>query len=881
MNTDCALMDVIPTTHWDPAWYWPRERFRVKLIQMWQAVIELWEQDPDYTFNADGQWYCVKEYLDIFPEHRSLFAKRGSEGRLQCAGLFCQSDLYCTGGEALIRNMLIGKAESESINAWQAVMYLPDTFGHTPSLPMLCHGFGLELLVFMRGVPGDIDPDNRFWKWACPDGSEINVFRLRDGYANAAGLGLHQGSGEIMDKGSSGIRPQFNMDMAIQKIQHAAHKQIDAMGPPYHLNAGVDHQIPQRELPEIMCTAAEDHVHYRFSSWPQIIEQIQQKDHSQWQTHVGENHGSGAATILGGTVSTRVYLKQQNARCEQILTDVIEPADAIVACLHKSDPCGKMLTHTWTNLLHNHPHDNITGCSVDSVHRQDEAIYEQVLQAADGMQRQLGEGLIHIYGGQQADDIRYAFALFHADCQDSHKIVDISLDHEGRASFGDMPLHAAYDIVNEDGDVIPFIELSRERGVEHPHPVLQLRIACTLKAMRLHRFFLLEREHFPTAFTGRSLENEHLYIHIEDNGSATLTDKQSGVVHKQLGLFSDQADCGDEYDFSHIADESEQVFDHLDIKNMNSAGYNGYQSVTIEAALKIPEKLHDGRRSKDVMHMPLQITWSLGPESRHLDVKIETRNQSSDHRLRFNLCTKEPIPHSLAGLKFNSIERLAGERHEIKNGERSNIIDPIHPTDHFVAIPDQQRHLQISSLFPCNYEFINSGTQKRLAITLARSVGMLSQASLTRGPGAGPDTPTPEAQMLGRSLSWHFAIHSLASADDCFHESISWRKKPLYTQIMNFYTPLSDQQQTPLFQIDDQRIHISALKLNQSRDHLILRLFNPSITAIDCHLMSNLDWSPSALHEGPAEDDRINIDGRTVNLHFPPQSLITLRTAIT
>ena len=50
---------VIPTTHWDRDWYWPFERFRVKLVELFDMTKKLWKKHPDYTFAIDGQSIAV------------------------------------------------------------------------------------------------------------------------------------------------------------------------------------------------------------------------------------------------------------------------------------------------------------------------------------------------------------------------------------------------------------------------------------------------------------------------------------------------------------------------------------------------------------------------------------------------------------------------------------------------------------------------------------------------------------------------------------------------------------------------------------------------------------------------------------------------------
>lgn len=74
---------------------------------------------------------------------------------------------------------------------------------------------------------------------------------------------------------------------------------------------------------------------------------------------------------------------------------------------------------------------------------------------------------------------------------------------------------------------------------------------------------------------------------------------------------------------------------------------------------------------------------------------------------------------------------------------------PQHPCDALVAVRNGAHGLAVFTPFPMLYEIADDG-DARLALTILRAVGMLSVDApmLTRGPGAGPNTPTPEAQCL-------------------------------------------------------------------------------------------------------------------------------------
>jgi alpha-mannosidase len=856
VKKNCKVL-VIPTTHWDRAWYWPFERFRVKLVEMWSAVKLMWEKHPDYKFSADGQLLCVEDYLEIFPEDIELFRKMGKDGRLRVGPLYCQSDLYCAGGEALIRNLLTGMEIADDLNARQNALYMPDSFGHIPCIPMICNGFGIDTYIFMRGVNDDIDTESRFWFWESPDGSRVQIFRLRDGYANAARLGLHGGTGEIMDKESSRIKPKFKMELAVEQIRGAAEKQADKMGEPFVLIAGVDHQIPQRELPDIMKNAETNQYTFRYSAWDEAAEIMRKKDRASWKVYCGELHGNGgSASILGGTVSSRIYLKQKNAECERLLLTA-EAADAVAALIGVSDPAGRILKNTWKRLLKCQLHDNITGCSVDSVHREDSANFAKAEQSADAVIRKMAAKILEIYGGQKDGDRRYAFFLFNAQNAVLKKNLTLKIEHEGRLNWGDMPVHDFYDIVDESGKPLPFREISRSRSTEHPHPVVVLEIYAELQPFSINRFFFEAKDRWNKTEIGDLLENEFLQIKVKSNGGIDMLDKTNGVRYPDICLFSDQADCGDEYDFSHIANDREIIFNDVKFLRTSQNGYSGMQAAELSAKLRISQSSAPDGRSANFAELPVTLTYTLCPGQRCLDVRVSFANFANDHRLRLNMSLPFLPEKSFAGLKFNEVSRPCTDSFAQKKGGKEYIIDPIHPADHYMAVknPADDSGFAIFAEFPFNYEIVKS-KNSRLAITILRAVGILSRESLTRPGGAGPETLTPDAQCYGRRFEMRFGIRPFVSNEyeRIFREAMLWRFQPVFGLIAGFDPPFNAGATEKLFEIGNPELIVSSFKQTDRRDGaLILRLFNPTPKEQTFAVKSPLvkSYTPAGLDENP------------------------------
>ena len=116
------------------------------------------------------------------------------------------------------------------------------------------------------------------------------------------------------------------------------------------------------------------------------------------------------------------------------------------------------------------------------------------------------------------------------------------------------------------------------------------------------------------------------------------------------------------------------------------------------------------------------------------------RNDRPDHRLRLHVALPEEAHGSLAGSPFELVRRpLVGEGGE---GESPS---PTWPARHVVlAGGTALLHEGV-----VEYEVVDG---RAIAVTLLRCVGLISAEVLATRPwDAGPQTPTPEAQMLGET----------------------------------------------------------------------------------------------------------------------------------
>ena len=828
---------LVPHTHWDRAWYWPFERFRGKLLELWDILLREFDRVPGYCYTCDGQTAMVEDFLEVRPDCREKVAALARRGALVMGPCYVQPDSYLTGAEAQIRNVLCGLEFARELGGEAGVcktFHLPDTFGIAPEQPALVAGLGFEAFSFMRGHPGETPGLNdmnaagastvqapprelrMFW-WESADGARVRVFRLRDGYANARGVGPHWMPG----------MPSPDAEAQLATLMAAARKQDDAQGEPLLLLAGGDHCLPPTGAPPLLARAnAGGEFRFRWATLSELATALAEADAGEWPTHRGEFHGTGAASVLGGTISARIYLKQANAAVERLLTHGAEPLHAAAAFLDCPDPASPILKTTWKTLLKSHQHDSICGCSVDAVHRVDEVQFTVANEAGDGLRRRGFNRLFLKFGMNRAGDARGSFALFNPQALPVRSLSRYTCDFEGLRQWGDLALPDHYSIVNEQGDPVPFREVRRGRSVEHPHPFATLELCPQMAGGSFARFYIQPASGWPATplAAPHTLENSRLRAVVCGDGSLEWTDKASGRRWRGLGYFSVQADAGDSYDFADDPGRPERCLRNLEWVIKDGGGCNGLQRVSATATLETPSG----------QAQPVQVEWLLAESWRHVEVRIQFTNQAPDWRLRWNMAFQDVPVRSRAGLKFNEVCRGIGAAPPAGAAPR---IHPEHPADHFVAAEFADGSgVGVFSEFPVNYEVCrDEGT--RLAVTVLRAVGWLcNPVPLSTRPGnhAGPHTATPDAQCLGRPMDLRFALRPFTpgEASELFLESALWRTPPIGGQCdatmahpeRNAEAPARDPE--PLYKVEGDALFVAAFKPPHTLGHngVVLRL---------------------------------------------------------
>jgi alpha-mannosidase len=358
--------------HLDSAWLWPTRETVRKAARTFSNVLTLMDADPGFVFAASSaqQFAWVKEfYPDLFERVRA----RVHEGRfIPVGGMWVESDTNMPGGEALVRQFLLGQNFFlREFGVLSREAWLPDSFGFTAALPQIARGAGAESFLTQKLSWNDTNrmPHHTFL-WEGLDGSRIFThFPPNDTYGSDLGAGdLAKAQRQYAERGASNVSlTLFGWSDGgggpTPGMLAAAHRNRDLEGAP-RVTLG----SPAQFFAEAKRTLAEPAVWY------------------------GEMYLEGHR----GTYTSQARTKLGNRRSEHLLREA-ELWSATAAIRGLIDYPYDELESIWQTVLLQQFHDILPGSAIAWVHDEAEERYREVAARlerliADALHALAGEG---------------------------------------------------------------------------------------------------------------------------------------------------------------------------------------------------------------------------------------------------------------------------------------------------------------------------------------------------------------------------------------------------------------------------------------------------------------------------------------------------------
>jgi mannosylglycerate hydrolase len=447
-----TTLHLISHTHWDREWYRPYQDFRLRLVRLVDGLLDLLARDRDYKyFMLDGQTIVLEDYLEIRPEREAELRRHIRSGRILIGPWHILPDEFLVSPEATVRNLLEGARTCRRFGPRMPVGYTPDPFGHIGQLPQILRGFGIEWAAFRRGLS---DESCELW-WDSPDGSRVLTAYLRDGYDNAAGL----------PTGDPGL---FAEEVSRRRDSLRPHSAVNDL----ILMLGTDHMEPPRDTSAAIRSAAgrlqgDRLIHSTLPEYFAAVVSAVRRRGIDLPVVTGELRSPKRHHLLPGVLSTRMWIKQRNRECENLLERWAEPFSAwasVAAPRATADPLVRAprsaLRAAWRMLMQNHPHDSICGCSIDPVHEEMRTRFDQAAQIGEEIARASLEALAAAVDARAAEMSVVVFNPAAGPCSGP-----LEMDLHPPAEWD------SFEVVDPSGAVIPH-QAAGEGGTELINVVL-------------------------------------------------------------------------------------------------------------------------------------------------------------------------------------------------------------------------------------------------------------------------------------------------------------------------------------------------------------------------------------------------------------------------
>jgi len=863
---------VVSHTHWDREWYLTFQEYRIRFLKIIRKLEELFEKHGKFNcFVLDGQTSLIEDLLEVHPEKENVIKKLVSEGKLIIGPLYTQPDEVLVSGESLIRNLLIGHRISKRFGKVMKVGYFPDTFGHIPQMPQILKGFNIDSFVFMRGLGDEGEELGREFIWEAPDGSQVIAIHLREGYCNANMLGVSNPyrweAWEAPDGWKSFFLEIYYKDEVKADPEKAYKRFIDivkrasvtAVTNTILLMNGCDHMPPQEDLPKII-------EHFRKKGFNIIHGRLEdyikkvRAHRSALKIYRGEMRGARYHPILAGVLSTRVYLKQLNHRAELLLEKYAEPLSTI-AMIHGYPYPAKLLEKAWKLVLQNQAHDSIYGSGIDPLHLENEVRFLQAIAIASNVAYEAARFLVSLF--YRKEEGRGILVFNPLSWERSSYITFLSTD---------LKPDKKYYLIDSEGSRI-LLEPLEPWGPAYRWGFMAENLpSLGLKTYSLVEADTVEEPERKVRACENQIENEFFRVKAdpERGGVLEILDKENGYILKDINLFIDEGDAGDEYNYSPPVKGDLKIRSTAFRAKVTCSSTQYTATLRIQFDMEVPRKIVGQQRSMEKVKLPVQVEVKLYRGVRRIDFKVKVDNVAEDHRFRVVFPTGIKTSYFYTDSPFYVIKR------EIKTcyQKREWVEAPptTYPMSSWIDVTDGKRGVMVVTRGLHEVE-VSSGEEATIFLTLFRSVGWLSRNDLiVRRGHAGPPIPTPGAQCKRELVFEYTLIPHCGTWKEAFTIAQEYIAPPLTLTTSFDLNPTSKS----LLKVSSREIVLTALKKHEYSDLIIARFCNmqgeKAVGQIQLGFDAKNGWITD-LNEKPLTS--VNIVDNTINFSVKPWKIIT------
>lgn len=322
--------------HLDPAWYWKWQEGYAEVKATFRSALDRLDRFEDFVFTCA----CVCYYKWIEEDEPEMFEeiqKYVKEGRWQIAGgWWIQPDCNLPSGESFARHGLYGQRYfKKNFGKIARTGYNVDSFGHNGNLPQILRKSGMENYLFMRPSEWEKHLEKSLFEWQSQDGSSVLAIRLSTSYTTLTVEDLKKSLESIKE----GIeKEETDLILAYGVGNHGG-------GPTVEMIEYLNDRIKRESEYTLIYSGPDryfDAVRETEPDIPLIKEDMQ-------------HHASGC-------YSANSEIKKQNRVTENKLKNA-EKYASMAHILTGKEYTVKEIRRGWENVMFNHFHDLLCGCS--------------------------------------------------------------------------------------------------------------------------------------------------------------------------------------------------------------------------------------------------------------------------------------------------------------------------------------------------------------------------------------------------------------------------------------------------------------------------------------------------------------------------------------
>ncbi len=664
-------------THFDPEWYKTEEDFNIRLIEIFDDVLNLLSKNKIPCFYFDGQVLSLLNYLKFHPEKTNLVKKFIKEKKLFIGPLYVSGDSFLVSGASLAKNIELGLKISKKFGENQFIGYLSDIFGHSADIFEIFKHFKIQNTIIWRGVnsnKADFFANNIKTTWLT--------------------LGYYQ---DI-----------FHTDLKISKKAEILKKTLDRINETSenllllpiggdHLRVPIDIKNQIEKINDLL-----DDYEIVLSNPFEYLEKTTFSNTS----HIGEFLDNSKTYLLQGVYSARIDEKAQNARLEWELFNKIQPLNYFTGKKYT-----KELDWATAELIKNHAHDSIYGCSTDSVHRKVRSRQDSVKNLTKSISKHLIRNFKHKYLRRENPNFIGVFNFSNYPQKGVVKVItDKKIKNAQKINNFNFVSDDIFYNPNQNPmteDFHMFYEYLVEVDEIKPFSFQNLKITPPKAKQMIEDDFI---------------ENEFLKLFILDNQISVL-DKTKHILYENFITLQTTPDTGDSYNFAPASYPYNLKLKSSKIK------YKG----KIQSCLNV--KFEEN----------INLDFVLSNSSKFFEIRANFTNKKKNRKLQIAFNTSSPILKTTSGGSIVKIEREHDPNYLLYENcpvqDRGELKTNAYPLQKYV----KANGLGIVTEGLFEYEIYKN----EIKIALYRSTGIISNPkNPARKIPAGPPIECPDMQGL-------------------------------------------------------------------------------------------------------------------------------------